>query len=242
MPYPSSAACVVTVDTKVYIAGGLEDGSITDRVIMYDSAVNTWSELSSMNTARFAPGCTYNNGKIYVFGGQTVGGQWGFGDDLNSTEIYDIASNTWTDSDAQLSNNSHWITATYLNVANRNLAVVMGGSIGYPVIVRDNLDVYDMDLDEIVFRGNMKSARYAFEAITLSHDEWESRWLLMAGGKDGEGNVIGNVGAIYCGDIPTSSPSQSPTIPEVDPGTSNDGFMLYSIFALAVVSFAMSFE
>ena len=121
LPYPSSAACVVTVGTKVYIAGGLKNGTITNRTIMYDTEIDEWIELESMSTPRFAPGCVYNDGMIYVFGGQTSGEHTAFGPDLNSTEIYTISTNQWMESDAQLSNNSHWITAVYMNIASRNL-------------------------------------------------------------------------------------------------------------------------
>lgn len=183
MPYrwASGAGCYVTIGTKVYVAGGIigaKWGSITDKFVMYDSESDTWTELTPMNTPRFAPGCTHNEGKIYVFGGQTDD----FGPHLNSTEVYDVESQTWTESTAQLTEQSHWISAAYVNVAGRNLSVIMGG-IKYVnstfKYIRDNLDVYDMDLDEIVFRGKMDSPRYAFESITLSHDDWDSKWILV---------------------------------------------------------------
>ena len=172
MPYESASACVVTVSTKVYIAGGRGYFSqlATNRTVMYDTVSNTWTELAQMGIGRYAAGCTYNDGKIYVFGGATAVVLV----TLNSVEIYDILSDTWTGSTAELSANSAFLSAAYMNVENRNLAVVMGGRDDdlRPPIVHNNLDVYDMDLDEIVFRGNMNFRRWGFNAITLSSNKF----------------------------------------------------------------------
>eukprot|EP00486_Rosalina_sp_Unknown_P004641 CAMPEP_0201571646 /NCGR_PEP_ID=MMETSP0190_2-20130828/14529_1 /ASSEMBLY_ACC=CAM_ASM_000263 /TAXON_ID=37353 /ORGANISM="Rosalina sp." /LENGTH=244 /DNA_ID=CAMNT_0047996511 /DNA_START=240 /DNA_END=974 /DNA_ORIENTATION=- len=230
MPSPTSAACTVTVGTKVYIMGGLTTNStVTDAVFMYNTVDNSWTTLQPMNRARFAPACAYYNGKIYVFAGQSAG----FGPDYNSTEIYDIDSNTWTDSDAQLSNTSHWLSAAYINVADRNLAIIMGGSEGWPVAVRDNLDVYDMDLDEIILRTNLLRPRYAFNAITLSHLDFGSRLVLMAGGKNQENEAVGAINAISCSE-PTASPTTEDEAQDQSEGSMKKaGFM----FMFMIVSF-----
>lgn len=220
MPAPISAACSVTVGSNVYIIGGLNDGTITNQTFVYDASMDSWSELTAMNVRRFAPGCAYYDGKIYVFGGQTAGGAYGFGAELNSTEIYDIGDDSWTISNATLSWSAHWLSAAFLNVTfiEEELILVMGGSSGYPVTVYDNVDIYHIESDSIWQETHMRHARYAFGAIAPSHNGWFRNTVLMAGGKDAHGEVLSTIGAIYCGETDSTS---TETLPASQAGRRN---------------------
>ena len=195
MPAGYSAGCSVTIGTKVYIIGGLTTGdSVTDTLYVYDTMLNQWQTLSPMTRPRFAAGCIEYNDKIYVFGGQSRG----FGDDHNTIEIYDIEADKWELSTEILSYSAHWLSAVYLNVNDTNLAVIMGGTSGFdPVKVYNNLDVYDLDNDEIIGRDNMDHGKYAFMAISVNPDA-PNPYILMAGGKDEQGQMDATINAIYC--------------------------------------------
>lgn len=162
--------------------GGINNGSITDETFVYDASTNEWTNLTSMNYSRFAPGCAYYDGKIYVFGGQT--GNWG--PYLNTTEIYDIASDSWSMSNATLSYGAAWVTAVHieLNVTalgfDANFILIMGGTTGYaPQVMYDNVDVYHIETDSVVENTAMLHKRYAFQAITPSHGSWGRNTVLV---------------------------------------------------------------
>jgi len=210
MPAPISAACSVTVGSKLYIIGGFTTGdTITDQTFVYDASTDSWSELTAMNVKRSTSGCAYYDGKIYVFGGETAG--WA---DLNSIEIYDIGGDSWTMSNATLSWSAHWLSAVFVNVTfieeELHLILVMGGSSGYPVAVYDNVDVYHIESDSIWQETHMRHARYAFGAIAPSHDGWFRNTVLMAGGKDADGEVLSTIDAIYCGETDSTSTETLP--------------------------------
>ena len=58
---------------------------------LYDPSLNTWTTITSMNTARYAHTATIlTNGKVLVAGGSNNNSY------LNSTELYDPSLNTWT--------------------------------------------------------------------------------------------------------------------------------------------------
>jgi len=199
MPVPLSSACSVTVGHRVYLIGGLNNETITDQVFEYDASTDSWATLSPMTTSRFAPGCAHYDGKIFVFGGQTAGSASAYGPDLNSTEIYDIAQDSWTQSAATLSRSAHWVSAThlFLDKLDWNLILVMGGINGSSKVF-DTLDVYHIESDSIVERNNMRTPRYAFQAIAPSFGSWTKDTVVIAGGKNGDGEVLSTVDAIYC--------------------------------------------
>eukprot|EP00485_Elphidium_margaritaceum_P016472 CAMPEP_0202726086 /NCGR_PEP_ID=MMETSP1385-20130828/184433_1 /ASSEMBLY_ACC=CAM_ASM_000861 /TAXON_ID=933848 /ORGANISM="Elphidium margaritaceum" /LENGTH=437 /DNA_ID=CAMNT_0049392299 /DNA_START=107 /DNA_END=1420 /DNA_ORIENTATION=+ len=217
----SDSWTALTVGQKVYFMGGLQNGVISGESFVYDTVSDSWTALSAMTQSRFAPGCSYYNEKIYVFGGQTAGGEWGYGDYLDSVEIYDIASQTWSLSSATLSYQANWMSTSYLSVADQNLVVVMGGASGYPATVYDNLDVYDIDNDAIIARETMPLARYAFQSITLPHGEWNSRHILIAGGKNADGEAESKVEMIQCSEETIESTTMEPTTMEPEATTTS---------------------
>ncbi|XP_075504704.1 F-box/kelch-repeat protein At1g67480-like [Primulina tabacum] len=96
MPGPIVAGFgVVVLNGKLLVIAGYSvvDGtqSVLADVHQYDSCLNSWSKLASMNVARYDFGCAEVNGVVYV-----VGGCGKDGDSLSCVEIYDPDTDKWT--------------------------------------------------------------------------------------------------------------------------------------------------
>ena len=68
-------------------------GDLVDTVYRYNPGTNSWDTRASIPVPVISHIAVYYppTNKIYVFGGQDVAG-----DNFNNTQIYDIASNTWS--------------------------------------------------------------------------------------------------------------------------------------------------
>ncbi|XP_075906579.1 kelch-like protein 40b [Nelusetta ayraudi] len=94
IPYPVYGHATVSHDDVVYVVGGKgENKSCLKTMCAYDARRFEWKELAPMKTARSLFGATVHKGKIYVAAGVTDGGL------TDSVEVYDIASDTWSDSE-----------------------------------------------------------------------------------------------------------------------------------------------
>ncbi len=99
MPTARFALAAAAVNGKIYATGGYSGynssgGLLTSTVEVYDPSTNTWSTAASMPTARFGLAAAAVNGKIYAIGGvNSSGGSEVF---LNTVEVYDPATNTWS--------------------------------------------------------------------------------------------------------------------------------------------------
>src|SRR5207253_3231733 len=93
-PYPLivESAAVTSNGTFGYSAGGFS-GSPTDAFYRYDPVANTWTPLANVTIGFYDAGIAYaaNTNKIYVFGG--IDPSFNV---LATTQIYDIATNTWS--------------------------------------------------------------------------------------------------------------------------------------------------
>ena len=74
----------------MYVVGGT-DGAARSTLYAYDPAVNTWSTLAPMPTARDTMGVFVRGGCIYAVGGRDADYRT-----LNTVERYDPATNNWT--------------------------------------------------------------------------------------------------------------------------------------------------
>ena len=79
---------------KIYVLGGRFVGVLTTNEI-YDVAANTWSTGAPMLTARAGLASAALGNKIYAIGGRT-GTAPRSPTVLNTVEVYDIATGTWT--------------------------------------------------------------------------------------------------------------------------------------------------
>ena len=102
MPTSRSGFGIAVYQNKIYCIGGTTGDSdnfvsgITGAVEVYDPATDKWETKTPMPTPR-ADLCTDAvNGKIYCIGGKKYWGTDPFYQELNTTEVYDPASNVWT--------------------------------------------------------------------------------------------------------------------------------------------------
>lgn len=96
MPGPVKAEFgVVVLNGKLLVMAGYSvidgTGSASTDVYEYDSCLNSWRKLASMNVARYEFACAEVNGKVYVVGGNGMDG-----DSLSSVEMYNPDTDKWT--------------------------------------------------------------------------------------------------------------------------------------------------
>lgn len=112
MPTPRGALAATAAGDKIYVVGGakiptatsLPDGlspggpvEMLGTLEVFDTTKNSWATLKPMSLPRNHHGVAYLDGKLYVMGGR-VGSSFSGGWSVNvtTTEIYDIASDTWS--------------------------------------------------------------------------------------------------------------------------------------------------
>jgi N-acetylneuraminic acid mutarotase len=122
----------------IYMIGGMSDGNyyntINNYVYAYDPVTDAWNtSLTVMPTSRGFIQGAYWNGKIYIVGGVSPSMQI-----LNTHEVYDIASNSWsTLTSLPQTTGAHGTIAW-----NGNIYVIGGSNLyntGYPNVYRYNI-------------------------------------------------------------------------------------------------------
>lgn len=98
MPTARGGATAQAVGGLIYVIGGMDGtGASLNVVEIYNPATNTWSTAAPMITRRDNPGSAALNGKVYVFGGRIRNADGTEVEPtLNTVEMYDPATNTWT--------------------------------------------------------------------------------------------------------------------------------------------------
>lgn len=90
MPDARTEVVSVAAGGKVYVIGGFNKSSASDRIDIYDTTNNSWSSIV-MPIALHHAGAAAVAGKIYIVGGYT--GSWS---PLNKTIIYDVSANNFS--------------------------------------------------------------------------------------------------------------------------------------------------
>ncbi|KAM9775205.1 kelch-like protein 40b [Syngnathus typhle] len=92
IPYAVYGHATVSSNDKVYVIGGKgDDKNCLSKMFVYDAKRFEWKELAPMKVARSLSGATVHQNKIYVAAGVTDTGL------TDSVEVYDIATNKWSD-------------------------------------------------------------------------------------------------------------------------------------------------
>ncbi|KAM6900245.1 kelch-like protein 40b [Xenentodon cancila] len=92
IPYQVYGHATVSHNEVVYVIGGKGDNkNCLKKMCAYDSRRFEWKELAPMKDARSLFGATVHKDKIYVAAGVTDNGL------TDSVEVYDIATNKWSD-------------------------------------------------------------------------------------------------------------------------------------------------
>ncbi|KAB1276505.1 Kelch-like protein 7 [Camelus dromedarius] len=137
-PRDSLAACAA--EGKIYTSGGSEVGNSALYLFeCYDTRTESWHTKPSMLTQRCSHGMVEANGLIYVCGGSL--GNNVSGRVLNSCEVYDPATETWTELCPMIeARKNHGLVF----VKDKIFAVGGQNSLGG----LDNVEYYDIKLNE----------------------------------------------------------------------------------------------
>ncbi|WP_432937337.1 Kelch repeat-containing protein [Kribbella sp. CA-253562] len=94
---PRQEHSVAALGGKVYVIGGIyrADGvtTTTNRVEVYDTRHNTWSEVAPLPVAMNHPNVASVGGRIYVLGGLSGGASW---QALGDSFVYEPRTDRWT--------------------------------------------------------------------------------------------------------------------------------------------------
>ncbi|CAF4575521.1 unnamed protein product, partial [Rotaria sp. Silwood2] len=175
---------------KVLVAGGyFYDGSSDRRYLnsseLYDPTTGIWTKTGNMNVARYYHTASIlANGKVLVAGGFFYDGYnyWG---PLNSAELYDPATETWTKA-GNMTIGRYYHTACVL--ADGKVLVASGdGYDGYGnTVYLNSSELYDPATGIWTMTGNMNIGRKFHTASVLVNGK-----VLVAGGYFYDGRTYG---------------------------------------------------
>jgi non-specific serine/threonine protein kinase len=95
MPTPRTAVAVTGLGDKIYVAGGLEaDGSVSNRVEVYNPAFDSWSEIPPMPEGRHTAGALNWHDELLVIGGFVTEG---FDEPTARVFKYSPVTGEWTE-------------------------------------------------------------------------------------------------------------------------------------------------
>lgn len=157
----SGHTATLLTNGKVLVAGG-GNGDSLNSAELYDPATGTWSGAGALNTGRGGHiAVLLPNGKVLVAGGVTRTGS--SISVINSAELYDPATGTWSGTGAlNMGRRSH--TATLLP----NGKVLVTGGLNDPLLL-DSAELYDPATGIWSLTGNLKTAR-SNDTATLLHN------------------------------------------------------------------------
>ncbi|XP_036377773.1 kelch-like protein 40b [Megalops cyprinoides] len=162
LPFTVYGHGTVSHNGLVYVMGGKGDNKkCLKRMCVYDAKKFEWRELAPMKTARSLFGVTVHNDKILVAAGVTDTG-------LTSTvEVYDIASNKWSDF---LEFPQERSSISLVSIAGCLYAV--GGFAMMPteneeLIPKEMNDIWRYEESERKWNGILREIRYASGATIL---------------------------------------------------------------------------
>lgn len=137
-PRDSLAACAA--EGKIYTSGGSEVGNSALYLFeCYDTRTESWHTKPSMLTQRCSHGMVEANGLIYVCGGSL--GNNVSGRVLSSCEVYDPATETWTELCSMIEpRKNHGLVFV------KDKIFAVGGQNGLGGL--DNVEYYDIKLNE----------------------------------------------------------------------------------------------
>ncbi|XP_042366101.1 kelch-like protein 40b [Plectropomus leopardus] len=163
LPYPVYGHATVSHSDVVYVIGGKGDEkSCLKKMCAYDAKRFEWKELAPMKVARSLFGATVHKDKIYVAAGVTDSGL------TDSMEVYDIATNKWTDFVAFPQERS---SLNLVSLAGQLYAV--GGFAMMPLEDSDEMvpkemnDIWRFDETEKKWMGILREIQYASGATIL---------------------------------------------------------------------------
>jgi N-acetylneuraminic acid mutarotase len=170
-------------DGRVLADGGIDGSNSVSVTALYDPTQNSWSTTGSQaHAGYYAASGVLANGEVLVTGGSVLQGS-GVLTALNTADLFNPASNTWTAA-APMSTTRQQHTATVLQSGQ---LLVTGGNYGsgYAGLLQNvfnSAELYDSTTNTWTFAGTMSSPRYQHTASLLGNG-----MVLVAGGN----NMIG---------------------------------------------------
>jgi hypothetical protein len=180
LPVAVYGAAIANDGVYAYVLGGysfLLTKDITDTV-RYDPLANTWTSLAPTPHEVGLASAVYSpiNNKLYVFGGEKIASAELF----NTTLIYNIASNTWTNG-APMPDVRAFTAEGYYN---GKIYVIGGYSTGSISPAFAQVWEYDVMADTWTTKTDMPDALGgAASAVVNGH-------LFVIGGRDADNNVL----------------------------------------------------
>jgi N-acetylneuraminic acid mutarotase len=217
MPTNRSQIEANVVNGKIYVAGGRTSGPQSTVSIMevYDPATDSWETEPSMPYPVVSYVSAVANGKIYIIGGQDEYLTYSGEPCLNTTQIYNPETRTWTigaPAPAQLWQGAAAATS---GVYTPKRIYVFGGMSGFAMGLDQTL-IYDPEADVWTTGATMPTARYNPVAAVVNDV------LYVIGGGQALNQLSANeqytpVGyngpAVPLGSTPSPKPSALGTLP-----------------------------
>lgn len=175
MPVARSAGGAAVLDGKVYLVGGVGMDGFLDVVHVFDPATGAYSEAAALPAPRDHLSVFADGGKVYALAGrENAGGAW---DDLETSEVYDPASDTWTALPPAPLGRGGQAGAPW-----RGLLPLFGGErIEGAFTVYDDAHAFDPARGEWVELPRLPSPRHGMAAAS-----WDGRVFLMGGASSDE--------------------------------------------------------
>lgn len=179
----SLSTATLLSNEKVLIAGGYDGSAAIATVELYDPATGTFTATGSMTISRYQATATLlNNGKVLIAGGWT-GGDPAHGGVVDSAELYDPNTGTFTATGSMTS--LRMIHAATL--LNNGKVLLAGGKTGvYGDIA--SAELYDPIMETFTATGTMTFSGEYCQAILLNN----VKVLIVGGYDDGLPGALAN--------------------------------------------------
>ena len=182
------SSVAVVYNDKIYLSGGATNGSNGGTVNwtdVYDPATNNWTTLANAPHLRDHAQAAVINGKIYTAGGRRTNNLTGaiFSDLEASTDVYDIATNSWTT--LPTSANIPKLTASGGCIAYDNKMFIIGGESTQQYAHKETF-AFDPLTNTWTSRGDLINGRHGMQAVVINSK------IFIAGGSIAQGAYDGS--------------------------------------------------
>lgn len=139
LPYQVAGLGVCVFGGQIYVVGGLASVGSIDIVLRYSARNNVWQRVANLNCPRGATSIVCDEKFMYALGGMRKSGSglnasWEY---LNTVEVFQRESNTWTYGLEMLSKRAH-ASAVYMNQK-----IYLVGGQGELLGISKGMDVYN---------------------------------------------------------------------------------------------------
>lgn len=172
------AAGAVLVDGMIYIAGGATDGhrgGHTAWLDRLDPATGQWTRLADAPRTRDHISIAHIDGKIIMAGGRNSRfgqpGVSGFADTIEETDVYDIATDTWTTlEDAPIPTPRAGAMAAAMD----GRVYIIGGESGSQSSAHAETEVLDVAAERWFVGPDLVQTRHGTSAVVMNNAIWVS--------------------------------------------------------------------